>query len=49
MASKFGSWQLITYGKQKHLGCKKRWGQSEAAIIWLYIWLNALISAKAKI
>ena len=36
------------YAKQKHLGCKKRWGQSEAAVIWLYMQLKALISAKAK-
>ena len=29
-------------------GCKKWRGQSEAVVIWLYMWLKALTSAKAK-
>ena len=27
------AWPCIIYAKQKHLGCKKRRGQSEAAVI----------------
>ena len=38
----------IGYAKQKHLGCKKLRGQSEAAIKWLYMQPNVWYLAKAK-
>ena len=36
------------YAKQKHFGCKKLQGQSEAAIKWLYMQPNVWYLAKAK-
>ena len=30
----------ILYAKQEHLGCKKRRGQSEAAVIWLKVYIS---------
>ena len=38
----------IIDAKQKHLGYQKRPGQSEAAVIWLCMWLKVLISARAE-